>query len=271
MSASLFDNFGRRVPYPGLRIFSQLSRRYYVVNQPASTSQEIYERLRLNNLAVSSLEMFSGTIQAIMGVLAGHSVMANLTKGVHVPFMCPATTSGHGLAQDIKSIVNLAGKSFEKEFPGQNFYDRSGGFPKGDIVPATGSRYERLQNARQSGQSVMGVWFPDCLSGYDLDSQRIQVKTLPEKVGGFVLVLSGAVEAAAGLVGCPELLRNETAYPHHLCLSGIADPDEDRFVYTFESYGLNLAFNRRSNILVPGVKQLSEQFAGGLTLFTALK
>ena len=56
--------------------------------------------------------------------------------------------------------------------------------------------------------------------------------------GEAAIVLSGAAEAAVALAGSPDLLRNEANYPHHL--------------------------------LTPEVTQVSEQWAGGLTVFVGL-
>ena len=107
------------------------------------------------------------------------------------------------------------------------------------------------------------AYFANCLSM--ILFQRAQMGGLAAK-----FVLSGGLEAAAALVGCPDLLFNKEVYPHHLCLSALQDPDK-RFFYSFEAYGHNMVFNRRSNLMTPTVKQLSEQFAGGLTVFTSCK
>jgi hypothetical protein len=153
-------------------------------------------------------------------------------------------------------------------FPESDFMDLCPGKPDQTAVVAPGSRYEKFEQARTHGFTA-GIYFPNCLAEYDIASQRKQMETLPETAGNATIVLSGPADVAAGLVGSPDLLWNEDSYPHHLCLSAIQEAG-DQLVYTFEAYGQNLRFRYRSNMLTPTVTQVSEQWAGGLTVFVSI-
>ncbi len=263
---SLFDEYGRRIPFPGMRVYSQVSRRYNYLVQPNLGFGEIYHRLKeflwLNHV---SLNFFQRTCESLLEQLQADPAMANLAKGVHVPFVCLPVLKGFFHEAEIRDYVKAAGTSFEGMFPKFKFRNFCEGKPDGGIIYAPDSRYENFQAARTQGP-VVGWYFPNCLSEYDVDSQRRQMTSLPQKIGSAQIALSGAVEAAAALVGSPDLLSNKNNYPHHLCLSALVDPDP-KFIYMFEAYDPGLAFNRRSNMLTPDVTQMSESWAGGLTVY----
>ena len=264
---SLFDDHGRRIPYSGMRVHSQVSRQYFRLNQPevdcAAIWRRTVEHLQLPDPPVSAAQ-FCAASEAILDGLRRQSALANLIHAIHVPFLCPPV-------DDLRQLMQAVGRSYTARFPQSDFLDLCPGRPDGHALPAPGSRYEKFGQARTGGY-VAGVYFPNCLSEFDIDSQRRQMATLPETLetgaGTATIVLSGPADAAAALIGSPDLLWNEANYPHHLCLSAIQDP-EDQVVYTFEAYGHNLRFRYRSNMLTPTVTQVSEQWAGGLTIFLA--
>lgn len=274
---TLFDEHGRLIPVAGWRVFRQISRRYFRLNQPAVNPEVIFVKLS-EHLNFEWSQAFSNQFVAvcnkILGALSADKLLCNLVRGVHVPFICPPIHPGLSRAEDLSCLVAAAGRSFRSCFLHYKFYNRAEekGKPGDDLSLASGSHYEQFEQARELG-FVAGWYFPNCLSEYDLTTQRRIMATLPENV--FVddrraeIVLSGGAEAAAAIVGCPDLLYNEEAYPHHLCLSALTDSDE-RFFYSFEAYGKNLVLEYRTNMLIPTVTQVSEQFAGGLTVFMSI-
>jgi hypothetical protein len=187
---------------------------------------------------------------------------------VHVPFLCPQSSPEVGRSEDLQPFLEGVNTAYMERFPGFDFMNLCPGKPDSRTIVAEGSRYEQFESTRERG-AVAGVYFPNCLAEYDVASQRRQMETLPLQAGSASIALSGAVDAAAALIGSPDLLWNEDNYPHHLCLSALEQPGEN-IVYTFEAYGHNLRFRHRSTFLTPEVSQLSEQWAGGLTLFTTL-
>ena len=268
---ALFDEHGRRVPFEGMRVYPQpggVSRRYFTLIQPQVDFDKIYNRvvehMQLGSLLPFSVGEFRTACEKLFEQLQSDNRVANITKGIHVPFICPPMFVSR--VEDLRGFVEAAGRSFLASFPNGKFRNRAGekGKPGDTLDLAPGSRYGQFESARQKGW-VVGWYFVNCLSEYDIDSQRRQTESLPEQ-----FVLSGGAEAAASLVGCTDLLINKDGYPHHLCLSALKDPDE-RYFYSFEAYGDRLlVFEYRTNVLTPTTKQLSEQFAGGLTVFTSL-
>ena len=77
-------------------------------------------------------------------------------------------------------------------------------------------------------------------------------------------------DISAALVGSPDLLMNTEIYPPVLCLSAFEHTDK-RLMLCFKAYGLSLEFWLLSQMLMPGIMQVSEQWAGGLTLFTVIR
>ena len=257
----LFDEHGRRIPYDGMRVHSQVSRHYFRLLQPAVNYPAIWERTvkHMQLDAPPSAQKFEERAEAILADIRADRDLKNLANGIRVPFLCPSARLGW------QELLDAVGRSYKERFPDCDFMNLCPGKPDDDARMAPGSRYQQFVEARQAG-AVIGIYFPNCLSEYDLASQRRQMETLPASVGHASLVLSGPADAAAALVGSPQLLWNEENYPHHLCLSAIQEP-EDQVVYTFEAYGHNLRFRYRSNMLTPSVTQVSEQWAGGLTVF----
>ncbi len=277
LAISLFDKHGRRIPYGGMRVYNQVSRRYFLLEQPEYDCTLALARGRMAQFAdlpdLPSANKFSFVCGAILAAIEDSSQIANLAQAVCVPFICPPKTTGRG--EDIQKLLAAVQVSFLDRFPEGDFRNLCEGKPNDEVALAQGSRYEKLEAAREQGW-VAGWYFPNCLAEFDLASQRKQMETLPETVGNAQIVLSGAAEAAMAIAGTPGLLFgeiNNLHYPHHLCLSALQEPG-DALVYTFEHYANTppaMRFRHRSNMLTPTTTQVSEQWAGGLTVFTALK
>ena len=82
------------------------------------------------------------------------------------------------------------------------------------------------------------------------------------------MCLSGPLEIGNALIATPNLIINEDHYSPILCLSGVKHVDP-RLICCFKSYGLHLEFWCLSQMLTKTDKQVSEQWSGGLTLFTS--
>ena len=88
---------------------------------------------------------------------------------------------------------------------------------------------------------------------------------LPNLVGAN-LCLSGGIDIVSAMTGFPALLVNEDEYPPVLCLSAYCHQDP-RMILVLKSYGPHLEFWCMTQMLSEGVTQVSEQWAGGLTIF----
>lgn len=273
LAPSLFDEHGRRIPYEGMRVFNQVSRRYFNLVQPPIDYAAIYGRItaHLHLSPPFPEQRFGETCEAILQGIRADAGLANLAKGVYVPFLCPPSAAA-GRSEELAEFLVAVGSSYTARYPAQRFLNLCPGKPGSSVLLAPGSGYEKLEESRKNAY-IIGIYFPTSLSEYDLASQRRQMATLPEAVsysgGQAQIVLSGAVDAAAALIGSPELLTNERSYPNHLCVSALQEPgDPEPIAYTFESYNPGLRFRYRSNILVAPYTQVSEQWSGGLTVFT---
>lgn len=281
-----FNEYGNRIPFEGMRIAPEVSPRFYQLNQPDLDQDRIYRRFQqyLSETPLPvSLAAYRDTCARILSALEGNSAFANLTRAVHVPFLCPPATPRIGRGTEIRQHLARLGKSFEPLAPDTEFKNtcEAQGLPGDDVLIASESRYEQFEQAR-NGRWVGGWYFPNCIPRFDLTSQRKQMRTLPEIARGedgfeAQVVLSGALEAAVACIGCPFLLRNKERYAHVLCLSALQADSNDVFFYSFEGYdyerGYALIFGRRTNRLrmgPPPVTQVSEAFAGGLTVFAPI-
>ena len=268
---ALFDGHGRRLPFEGMRVFEKVSRRYYQFDQPDvdfdAVLNRIYEHAHVGS--VISPETFKAVCLDLLQELKDDASLAGILNGVHVPFVCPQMSADVDIGEEFeKDFLAAVGSSFVGAFPQYHFKATvQGDLGLGrNLRVAEGSRYEHFLNARRQGV-VVGWYFPGALQAYDVASQRSQMATLPLPES---LVLSGGFDAAVALAGSPDLLMNRQAYPPVLCLSGFQHTDK-RLMLCFKAYGQSLEFWCLSQMLTPTTTQVSEQWAGGLTCFTAAK
>lgn len=255
----LFDEYGRLIPTPDRRVYSQVSRRYFVTPQPTLNLREIYGRIQkhLNTGDTLSFQDFEGRAERILQTLEKDEKTKSLMNAVRIPFFCTPETKGVDMGQELDEVyLKAVGRSFTEKFPEYKFTNYFEGKLTGQVSVVPNTRYERFIEARKRGP-VVGWYFPNCLSEYAVPDQRELVSSLPDS-----FILSGSIDAAAALIGSPDLLmKKDDFYPHLLCQSAVAptNPADEKFFYFFEAYGWNLTFNRRSY-----VGAVSEYFAGGL-------
>lgn len=264
---ALFDERGWRIPMAGHRTFSSAPKWFYRTSDAVRDAAVILGRVGSHlprDISVSP-ETFEAAVAGIKTSLGAEPSLANLLKGVHVPFLLPQLENlsdlGSLLEQQLLPAVSAAYQSVR---PDCHFkavlQDKTSLAGKLSVVPQ--SRYGSLLAALANG-AVAGLYFPQALQEYDVASQAEQMTTLPAFPG---LVLSGPLDIAAALVGCPELLFHEEAYSPVLCLSAVQHVDA-RLICCFKSYGPHLEFWCVTQMLTPTLKQVSEQWAGGLTVF----
>ena len=102
------------------------------------------------------------------------------------------------------------------------------------------------------------------LQEYSVDAQTTQMKDLKNISN---ICLSGPIEVSSSLIGNPNLLINKKYYSPVLCLSGVTHIDE-RLISCFKSYGRHLEFWCLSQMLSKDKKQVSEQWSGGISIYT---
>ena len=267
----LFNQEGRRIPYNGLRVFNKESLSYYKISKSSYDFQEILTNSKkfYNVDSNIKLESFESTCINLKENLENEPLLKNLFHGVHVPFICPKGNKENDLGLELEKIIlPSVASSFKNSFPNLHCKATLQGSSKleGELTINSDSRYQSFVEANHN-EVLAGWYFPQALQEYDIDSQRAQMKTLPNYQN---LVLSGAVDTAAAIVGSPDLLVNIDDYPPVLCLSALQHSD-DRLMLCFKAYGQHLEFWCMSQMLTPGQKQVSEQWSGGLTLFSSIE
>lgn len=267
---SLFDNNGRRFPFEGMRVFNEISLSYYKIDKSSFNYGTILSNSKnFSGVDASiSLEAFKKVCSDLKIKVQDEPLLKSLFDGVHVPFICPKATLLDDLGKELEKItLPSVASSFKASFPNLHCKATLQGSSKleGELSVAKDSRYESFIDAHKSGV-VAGWYFPQALQEYDIESQQNQMQTLPLHEN---LVLSGGLDTAAALIGSPDLLVNENDYPPILCLSALKHVDE-RLMLCFKAYGQHLEFWCMSQMLAPGITQVSEQWSGGLTLFSPI-
>tara|TARA_B100000945_G_scaffold315788_1_gene315556 strand:- start:2995 stop:3822 length:828 start_codon:yes stop_codon:yes gene_type:complete len=267
---SLFDQSGRRIPFEGMRVFNLISLKFYKIKQPQLSFKSILNRSKKylgvsENISENSLKIACDKIKR---EVSADSALGGLFNGVHVPFICPKDSQEKDLGFELetKNLPSVE-SSFKSEYPNLHFKKNfNGDFGmRGNLSLAEGSRYENLIQSRKKS-SLAGWYFPQALQEYDIPSQRKQMDTLPFFDN---LILSGIVDVSAALVGSPGLLINKDSYPPVLCLPAIEHKDRG-ITLCYKAYGLHLEFWCMSMMLTPSITQVSEQWTGGLSIFTSL-
>jgi hypothetical protein len=266
----LFDKQGRRIPFEGMRVFNEVSLSYYKIKQPKISFEKILSNSQQYADVDSNItaESFESVCVDLKKKALNTLLLKNLFNGIQIPFICPKASSEYDLGQEFESFtLPSVASSFKAAYPDLHCKATLQGSAQllGELSVATDSRYERFIETHRN-KTIAGWYFPQALQEYDIASQRAQMKTLPLHDG---LILSGGLDAAAALVGSPDLLVNDKDYPPVLCLSAFSHTDEN-LMLCFKSYGHHLEFWGMSQMLTPGEAQVSEQWSGGLTLFEAI-
>ena len=238
--APLFDVSGRRIPSPEIAApVNPASTRYGLVQPPIDYSV-IHSRIseHISGAAVVARSEFEERAGKLLDRLRDDVGTREIAHGIHVPFFLPMDRSTDlGLALE-ELYLPAVGRSYTARYPKYTFKNELKGGLAGKVKVAPGSRYETLLTALASGP-VVGLYFPLALSGFSVDAALRQVSDLPD---GFVV--SGGCDAAAAIVGCPELVMKEDGYPPQLDVAAL-EGTVPRYAYHFAPYGYNLTFNGR--------------------------
>jgi hypothetical protein len=264
-----FNEIGRRIPTPDMRVFGEEPSSYYSLKSPNISYKEIHERLYQSGLCVNaSLDVFSEKADQILRIIETDPSYSNLLEGVHIPFALELGSDEIDLGHHLEhALLPKVERSFSNLFPECHFKAVLQGDSdlQGHISVANGSNYDALIDSAKRG-TVVGWYFPQALQEFDIASQRKQMSTLPDLPGAQVC-LSGGMDIGASLVGTPGLLVNEDTYAPILCMSSYQHTDE-RLILLMKSYGPHLEFWCMTQMLTKDVTQVSEQWAGGITIFS---
>ena len=267
----IFDENGRRIPYKGMRVFNKNSLQYYKIKKPENNFSEILSNSKKYggvNVKITE-DYFKSKCLDLLKNIGSDNLLKGILNGVAIPFICCKSNNEKDMGLEFeKEVLPSVSLAFTENNPNLHFKAILQGEKKlaNEIVISKRSRYQEFLNMYNSGKTIVGWYFPQALQEYDIESQREQMKTLPKQ---YNLVLVGMIDVSAALIGSPKLLINKDDYPPVLCLSAIKHSDKN-LMLCYKAYGHHLEFWGMSQMLVPGVTQVSEQWSGGLTLFTTV-
>lgn len=263
-----FNQCGRRVPTEKMRVFAKEPSFYYSLRAPANNHREIYERLSAFGIAVGlSQDNFIDRIENLYETIRADSNYSNLLAGVAVPFAIGALPDDLDLGSHLEhELLPKVESSFKDAFSDCHFKAVLQGDSdlEGRISIDPNSCYESLISSAKK-EPVVGIYFPQALQEFDIESQRKQMAELPA-IESAAVCLSGGIDICAALTGTPSLLINEETYAPILCMSAYRHADP-RLILLMKSYGPHLEFWCMTQMLTKDVTQVSEQWTGGITIF----
>ena len=253
-----------------MRVFSEKPNYYYKIEKPKIDYPTILERSKkFNGLRQDfSLNEFKEKAQGLLEDIKEDQNYENLLKGVHVPFVFEHISKEQDVGRVLEDVLlpNLK-NSFLDKYPENHFkaiLQSDSKLPEQIKLDST-SNYRNLINASKLGP-VVGWYFPQAFQEYDVKSQRSQLRYL-ESPKNTEICLSGGMDIISSLIGCPELLISENHYSPILCMSAYVHSDP-RLVLLLKAYGPHLEFWCMTQMLTKETTQVSEQWAGGISIFT---
>jgi len=267
-----FDDNGRRVPGKDARVFGSTPSFYYKLNQPAIDYELILNRSKQFNSVPADVTPsdFKSKAEALLEKIKTHDAYANLLKGVKVPFVAGRKNRGADLGEELESeLLPSLKESFNAQFPEAHFKAvlQSNSELPGNVSLASESRYQELISLVEAGV-VVGWYFPQALQEFDIRSQRSQMVPLPA-LAGAKACLSGGIDICAAVAGVPDLLISDEFYTPILCMSAYVHRDP-RLALLLKAYGPHMEFWCMTQMLTRDTTQVSEQWAGGITIFASV-
>lgn len=268
----LFNELGRKIPTKQCRVFANAERTFYKINDPLiDVEKQNRKAVELELLSKSiNLDNIKSEQISLYKSIKNDNNYKNLILGNSIPF----AISNQELKEDIGSQLEdkflpliknvyenfVEGSWFKATLQGQNTL-------KDSLRIVEESEYKNFMKSVKSGY-VIGWYFPTAFQEYDIKSQRNQINILP-KNENFNICLSGHIETSYSLIMYPDLLFSRKYYSPILCLSALEHIDP-RMIPIFKSYGPHLEFWLLSQMMTKSQTQVSEQWAGGLTIYKAL-
>jgi hypothetical protein len=264
-----FNENGRRIPTDNYRVFDQIPKNYYQIKQPKINYEEIYSNSIQFGGVSSEFEFseFKSRCEKLKQKIQNQPEWENLLKGAHAPFICRKINTVNDLGNELESVdLTNFQRIFNSIYPEKHFKAVLQGDSKlpGKIQIDPHSRYEDFIAACQKG-TVVGWYFPQALQEFDIESQRRQMSDLPNTTN---ICLSGGIDITAALIGTPNLLISEDFYAPILCLSAYVHSDP-RLILLIKSYGPHMEFWCMTQMLTKNITQVSEQWSGGLSIYSA--
>lgn len=267
-----FDDHGRRIPGEDARVFGVAPSFYYQLNQPEIDYELIFNRIKQFSFqpVTTTPTAFKTEAEALLDKIKDSQPHSGLLNGIKVPFVIGKKDRSLDLGEELESdLLPSLQKSFNAQFPDSHFKAllQSNSELRGNITLDSGSRYQELISATESG-AVVGWYFPQALQEFDVRSQRDQMASLPG-IEGAKICLSGGMDICAAVSGVPNLLISDEFYTPILCMSAYTHADP-RLVLLLKAYGPHMEFWCMTQMLTRDTTQVSEQWAGGITVYVSV-
>jgi hypothetical protein len=259
----MFDNNGTLIPDLNDSFFSYPSSNFYRLSS-FSISDSILAIARLFNLPSDFLISHYDTLLELIR----STDFKDILKGPSLPFYLPSsiiTDIGTRLENSLMPLVSQAFTSFSPNSHFKAVIQDKKGLPQ-RLLPRHNTQYSSLIEANAK-YPIIGYYFPLVFNQFSVSSQVAAFNRLPHSLEH---CLSGPLEISSALATTPSLLIDLDSYSPILVASGSVHAD-NRLIPIFKSYGQHLEFWVLSNILIPGIEQVSEQWSGGLTIYKAIK
>ena len=264
----LFNSLGRNLPSLGCRVFSEKPREFYKIDKLevdylAQHQAAINYGLVDNDLVASDIAV---ALNEIESQILGDDDYKNLLAGTAIPFCLSKTNAGDDIGACLEDKwLPMLKETFEKKVTGAYFKATLQGNTelKSSVNLADDKFLKKSENA-----TLLGYYFPTAFQEFDIASQRKRIAELPA-IGDLNICLSGPFEMIYSLISYPQLLFSKDNYCPILCMSAL-EHNDPRMVLMLKSYGPHLEFWLMSQMLTPTKTQVSEQWAGGLTVYKTI-
>lgn len=268
----LFNDLGRVIPSDDCRVFANAERDFYKLNTcNFDYGMQHPNALRLNlinkKFDLSKINEINGEIRT---AIEASKEYQKALKGPSISFAMSLDFLPDDVGEQLEDcLLPLLKTTFEESSEGAWFKATIQGNNqlKKSLQVAPGTGYQEFLAAVKR-TAVVGVYFPTALQEYDIPSQRRQLKRLPP-LDNYEICISGHLETIYSILMYPNLLNHPSKYSPILTASSLIHSD-DRMVPLFKSYGPHFEFWLLSQMMTADQTQVSEQWAGGITIYTTL-
>ncbi|MDA9701519.1 hypothetical protein N9V02_06675 [Prochlorococcus sp. AH-736-L23] len=265
-----FNELGWRCPNSSYRTYSNSKTNYYKLNKFVNKPREILEKSKKHFPSLQDIEskVFEKNLEELRKRIESNEDFKPILNSKYYPFIIPINYKKIDIGEQLeKELLPLVERSFKNEFPDCHFkITIQNNLPLCKKISISQiSRYEELVK-KNNKNVICGFYFPEALIGYDIPSQKEQMRDLPQFDG---ICISGALDICSALIGNPQMLIHKETYSPILCLTALEHQDK-RITCLFKSYGPHLEFWGLSNQLLPGIDQVSEQWTGGLSFYKVM-
>lgn len=261
----MFDTNGSFIPSLAHKVFSSPPSGYYKFNLHLSPSDLVNAICSLPDNLEKSLRL---GYDNLLNEINQDKFLSPILRGPFIPFSInknPSTDIGSILESDLLPSLNT---SFLQANPDSHFkvVTQDKQHLAGRLSPVLGSGYQQFLTS-VNNSDVIGYYFPTAFPEFSISSQREAFKAISTSLN---ICLSGPLEIISASITNPSFLINPDHYSPILCMSGARHADE-RLEAVLKSYGSHLEFWVLSNVLTPGIEQVSEQWYGGLTIYKSFE